>query len=196
MEFKIKSLKVKISFTFLSLFLIFFTNGNYKIFIYSLVASLCHECIHIGFILLFKGQIDEITLSVFGGNIKRNHNIILSNCKEILISVSAPLSNIIFGIVLLFLDFSRYFAYVNIIMGVFNLLPFYSFDGGRALKIFLSDKISKQLVEISLLIISIIITVFFTILSTYLFFNHNKNYFLLVINLFMILSIIFNIKDI
>lgn len=196
MEFNIKSLKVKISFTFLSLFLIVFTNENYNIFIYSLVASLFHECVHIAFILSFKGEIDEIILSVFGGNIKRNSNIILSNKKEILISVSAPLSNIFFGIILLFFDIDKYFAYINIIMGFFNLLPFYSFDGGRALKLFLSDKLRKQLIEITVLITSIIITVFFTVLSVYLFFNQNNNYSLLIIDIFMILSVILNIKDI
>lgn len=195
MVFNIKFVRVKVSFTFLCLFLLIIPNGNYNVFLCSFFASLIHEFVHLFLILLFRGEVKEITFSLLGGNIKRSHNIILQNYKEILISLSAPVFNIFLGVVFICLGIYEHFAWINIIIGIFNLLPFYSFDGGRALKYFLYNKVNQKTSDSLLFFVSLFISVIFIVLSLHFFLNY-KNHFILLMSIFMLLSVIFNIKDI
>ena len=71
MLFKIKFVRVKISFSFFALVLLMLSFDNSSILLVSLISSLFHELIHIVFIFLFGGKISELSLSLLGGKIQR-----------------------------------------------------------------------------------------------------------------------------
>lgn len=190
MRFKIKSTEIEISFTFFAVYFIFLGYGKGEIFVYSLVASLIHECVHIGLILLFGAHISAVSLTAAGGNIVRKRGEPVSSFKEGLISISAPVFNICLGFVFLCFNKNSMFATVNIMLGCFNALPFFSLDGGRALYYFLSPFFTENALQKILTVSSGIVAVCFAFLSVYVFFYHNRNYLLVFMSLFMVISLV------
>ena len=72
MRFKIKNTDVKISFSFFAVFLLSLVSDTFNIYLFSFIASLIHEFVHVVFILLFGAKISTFSLTLFGGNIKRS----------------------------------------------------------------------------------------------------------------------------
>lgn len=195
MRFKFKNADVKISFSLFAVIVLSIVYSRNKIYIYSFVSSIIHEFVHIILIKAFHSSISEVSLSIFGGNIKRKNNIFLSNYKEALISFSAPFVNLVIGFVTLYFgNRTSIWGAVNLFLGAFNMLPFYSFDGGRALFYLLTIKLSERTVDTIITLLSVIITVAFSFWSVYIFIFNNNNYFLLIVSSYMILCMIFNKK--
>ncbi len=192
MRFKLKGTEVKISFTFFAVYLIFICFSKGEIFFYSIAFSLLHELIHIILILFYKGRISCISLTAAGGNIKRDSSVILSNVQEAVISISAPLFNLLLGFVVLLFFQNKTLAYINLILGGFNILPFFSFDGGRFLYFLLQNRLSDKALQLILTFLSLIVAVVFSVLSGYIFINVQKNVLILFLSGFMLFSLIIN----
>ena len=191
MQFKINEVQFKVSFSFFAIFLLIIPTGNARICFYSLFASLYHEVIHIIFIYLFGSELRSFSLSLFGANIIKNESIHITKIKEAVINISAPLVNVITG--LLFFNISKDFSLVNIVIGIFNILPFYNFDGGRFLENVLLCVLSEKHTKLIIMMLSIFVTFVFTMLSFLIIVNGRNNYSLLILSLFMIFSVITNI---
>ena len=170
MHFNIKSVRVKISFTFIALILLAVCFDDSEIMLMSLFCSLFHEFVHIIYIFLCGGEISEFSLSLFGGKIQRKQNHRLSNLKEAIISLSAPVLNVFTGALLLLYDY-KLCGYVNLVIGLFNILPFYDFDGGRGLVYLLSGHFSYEKLLIVLNITSVISVALVSSLSVSLLFQ-------------------------
>lgn len=196
MQFKIKNTDVKISFSFFAVFLLGAVSDTFGVFLMSFAASLIHELTHIIFILLFKARVTSFSISVFGGNIRRETLCDIGNVKECVISFSAPLLNIIVGSFFIFLsDKTFLFGALNLFLGIFNIMPFYSFDGGRGLFYLLTIRFSYKTAHKIITAASVTVTVCFSFVSVFIFFNYSKNYWLLILSVYMILSIVLGSQD-
>lgn len=190
MKFKVKNTEIYLSFTFFAVFLILLCVGQLKICLYSLVSSLIHETVHIIFILIFSGGISNITLSGFGANIKRTNEDLLTPLKEAVISLSAPVFNLLISFVsFLICKKSTPFGAVNMVIGLFNLLPYYTFDGGRGLSYLLKPLLTEKSNCVILDILSVCVTILFSFTSVYIFFHHNRNVTLLFLSIYMIANL-------
>lgn len=92
------------------------------------LAALFHELCHIGMILALGGRITHMTLSPSHAEI---HTGPLEDGQELLCALAGPVGS--FSLVIL----SRWLpktAFCGVIQGMFNLLPIYPLDGGRALR--------------------------------------------------------------
>lgn len=191
MQFKIKSTSIKISFSFLVIFLIFALTDNLDIYIKTLSASLIHETVHIIFIIAFKGSVSKITFNILGGKIEKSNKIMLGNNKEAVINLSAPIFNIIIGLISLLFNQNIQWVYINLFIGIFNLLPFYNFDGGQGLFFFLCNRIDLKTAKNVIKILSFIACVSFSLFSAYIFFYVNKNYIFIIFSFYMLFSLLF-----
>lgn len=194
MHFKIKSANVKISFTFFAVILLVICFDNEKILLVSLIFSLLHEIAHVIFIYLCGGGIDEFSLTLLGGNIKRNQNYKSSNIKEAIISLSAPATNLFVGALFLLGEFQTV-GYVNLVLGIFNVLPFYDFDGGRGLYYILSNHLNYTKIVKILNITSVLSVTFVSSVTVTLFFNHKTGVSALLLSTYMIFSLFRNISS-
>lgn len=189
MQFKIKSIKIKISFSFLLFFLIFALNDSLDVYLKALFTSILHEAVHIIFIYFFKDGINEIKFNLLGGEIKKADKKILSNNKEAVINLSAPVFNIISGFIILIFDIDSQLAYINLFIGLFNILPFYNFDGGRGIFFLLTDRFDSDRANRIVFLLSVAITFVFTLISLIVFLLYNKNYVFMVMSIYMIVTL-------
>ena len=198
MRFKIRNTEVKISFSFFALILLLITTDFDKELVLVVAFAIVHEAIHLMFINIFSSAPKRVSLNLFGADILRDNNVAINHNAEILIHLSAPLFNLIIGV--LIYSFNVVFfdsglldscARVNLVLGVFNLIPFYNFDGGNALNNFLLKFITTKATEITITCISIIITIIFSLTSVWLVVEHKGNASLVFISGYMIFSIIF-----
>ena len=191
MQFKIKEISVKVSFSSLALILYFIVTDNLKIYLITLFCALIHELAHIMTIYMFNGNIKSIAFTVAGGNIERGTNFEFSFIKEAMVNACAPVVNIILGILFYYRGSAlKDFSTVNFMLGAFNLLPFHTFDGGRFLKNILLYFFDYKKVKVVTNSVSVLVAMIFTIVSVLVFVKYEKNYFLILFSLYMILSII------
>ncbi len=136
-------------------------------------------------------KIKSINISIFGGNIKRNGEISSTYFQEAVIHFSAPIVNLLIGLFMcVFLRIKNTFSVANVILGVFNLIPFYSFDGGAGFRCVLLNFLPQKLTETIITIISVIVTSTITFLSFWVIVK-TKNFNLALFSVYMILCLLF-----
>lgn len=137
-----------------------------------LCAISVHELAHIISAKIMKIQIKEFELNVLGARIHTKNNL-FSYRGEIMLAVAGPLINIVM-FALIFMckelwvnDGLKEFALCNLALGLLNLLPIESFDGGRILNGFLSRIFSLDTVTAVTRFISFVIMFSLWMLSVY-----------------------------
>lgn len=199
MQFKIKNTTYKISFTFLALILYVLTINKSRIIGILLLFAILHEMVHLIFIYCFSVAPEMVTFNLLGANIKRGVTASFKINSEIIINASAPVFNILTGVV--FCLFSKLFtdyqlilteiSNINLVLGCFNLIPFYTFDGGNSLKYVLLKFFCEKKTEKIITSVSLIVTVGFSFVSIHIFLNYQHNFSLIIMCIYMFLSIIF-----
>ena len=174
-----------------------------RVVLFLLISATLHEFIHLVFIYSFSVPPETVSLSLLGANIKRGSTAAFNTNSEIIINASAPVLNIFTGVVFYFLSncFINYqstlseISEVNLVLGFFNLVPFYTFDGGNVLKYILIKFFPECTTEQIITTVSLIITVAFSFLSIHIFLNYQHNFSLIIMCIYMFLSIIFKKKN-
>jgi Zn-dependent protease/CBS domain-containing protein len=124
----------------------YWTAGIVSAFVY-LASLLAHELAH-SIVAVRRGvKVDGITLWLFGG-VSRFSSESASPGAQALITFVGPLTSLLLGVVFLFASVAfgggahpgllavtlAWLGYLNILLGVFNLLPAFPLDGGRILQ--------------------------------------------------------------
>ena len=146
---KIKGVYFGVSFSFFAVAALLFLCADSqtdKIFT-ALTCCFFHECGHLFFMLLFGSKPERVTL--YGGGIKISpfSDRLTSQNREILILLAGCIFNFICAAVWYLFKGLDFFCEVNILLGVFNLLPFKYFDGGRVLEMLLDGGKAYDLVK-------------------------------------------------
>lgn len=192
MKFKIGKTYVNISFSFFALILLSCVWNNSGVFFVSLAVSFFHELVHLFFIIIFGASVSEIRFSVAGGEIVRSNDM-LTNCKEAVISLSAPIINIIVGASLLLFNHQSSLGGVNLVVGIFNLLPYDTFDGGRGIRLLLQGRIDNKALDFIIAVSSFLICFSFLAINWFMIKNHNGNIFFLGMSLFLLILLVFRL---
>ena len=196
MQFKIKNIKIKISFTFFALILLLIIFQKTEYLIISLTSAIFHEAGHLLALMYFKTEILEFKISIFGANIKTNVRNQINYFKDIFISFSGPLVNLIisvFSCIFYNICFKKVFFdiyIVNLVLALFNLLPFHGFDGGKILQIILKQKFSDLAAEKAVTLISILILIPFIWFSFKVFLINKNDFYCLAVTILMLLTIL------
>src|SRR3989449_10680767 len=123
----------------------YWTAGVVSSFVY-LASLLAHELAH-SIVAMRRGvRVEGITLWLFGG-VSRLGSDTASPGVQVLITAVGPLTSLVLGAVFLLAAAASagngsalltaalsWLGYINIILGVFNLLPAFPLDGGRILQ--------------------------------------------------------------
>lgn len=196
MQFKFKNIKITVSFTFFALIILLVIFNKNDFLYFTCFFAIIHELGHLFFLNKFGVKICELKISLFGANIKTESFKKISIKKEVIVLLSGPLVNLIFSAVLYFVnpiiknvDLSNLIL-INLGLGIFNLLPFYNFDGGKIIEILLKSKFNEKITKTIVSCISFAILVPFTLFSVNIFLRNYKDFYFLVVSVLMLLTII------
>lgn len=169
--------------------------GDNTAVLISLFSSFLHESGHILTLFLCGGKIEKLVLSSSGMRIDRDFSRLLCFSSEMMIAFSGAAVN-------LFISLSAFVAFrlsghelcfkifgINMVIGLFNLLPLQSLDGARGLEFILLRRIPQERVERVLLIVSVTTAVFLLILFslTVIFRAINPSFVVVIIYLLILL---------
>ena len=152
--------KTKIRFGFFSLLIVITMIVTSNEFTYiSLLAALIHEIGHIAAAKIFKIKLTEMKFDLLGARLVVSKNII-SYSKEIILCACGPLFNFLSATIIYTLSSHLviknykidFFIFASLSLGILNLLPIKTFDGGRIIEALLcfiiEPSTSKKTVEI------------------------------------------------
>lgn len=107
-----------------------------------------HELAHSFVAMRYKISIESITLFIFGG-VAQMKGELPHPKAEFRVAIAGPLSSFFLSVVFFFLSLNAtggikslfaYLAQINIIIGIFNLIPGFPMDGGRVLRSILWER--------------------------------------------------------
>lgn len=106
----------------------------------TLLAAFLHECGHIAAARALGISPREVRLDLLGARMEISGRV-LSFGEEFLLAAAGPLASLVFslaGALLWQFEAARIFSAVSLLLGLLNLLPIRTFDGGRMLEAGLS----------------------------------------------------------
>ncbi|MEW9096659.1 MAG: M50 family metallopeptidase [Clostridiaceae bacterium] len=185
---------IKINKYFIPYLLILFYIGYEKKLLFSLAIVILHECVHYLVARYFGFAGFQIEILPVGTVLKLRDIDEASTKEELIISLSAPLINLILAAVfyMLFtinpLNIYLLLYECNLIIGLFNLIPAYPLDGGRIIRGILNYKYIYKKANLITVYISLILGIFLIFIYLFLFFAGKSNISLGLIALFIIIS--------
>ncbi len=156
-----------------------------------IIFALIHELGHLIAICFLGGKIQSVNFGIANIDIVKSCDI---SKNEILVLLSGSITNFLF--VCLFAGLYNffgnicllYFMYQNLAIGIFNLLPIESLDGGRILSIFLSSSFEMNKASRISKIISYAFLVPIVLLGIYVVFESKYNFSLLIVISYLVLE--------
>ncbi len=103
------------------------------IVLFGFLASCIHECGHLFAAYLLNCPPKELVISCFGMRMVTEPSGNYSVLTDILIALAGPMINILSFFILYCLPVAPIYSTVHLVMAMFNLLPVFPLDGGRAL---------------------------------------------------------------
>ena len=184
---------------FLFLLIFYFTN-QIDAYLLILVFALIHEMGHLLSGLLLGMKPSKIELKPYGVSISfkikpddYNIKILKGNLleiKKIIVATAGPITNLLIIFIVLQLNMNMFLGlkiiYSNLLVFLFNLIPFYPLDGGRILKGILHIILGKRKSENYTNRISFICLIIFTAIgSIAIFYIQNIAFFIIIICLWI-----------
>jgi len=151
-QMRVRSVNIVFEFAFFALTAVVFSIGsNSAAALFG--ACFLHELGHVAVLAGFGGRIGGVHFGGGGIRLLPNRNSSISAWREITVLLAGPLCNL-----LAFAIFRNgCFAFFNLMLGIFNLMPFSCLDGGAVILNF-GDILGKtRLMTVMLKILSVII---------------------------------------
>ena len=191
MEISLFGVNVRIGFTFflvLAILLCFDFKEEIKL---ALLFSLLHEAGHLSAILCLKQRPKLVCFGLFGMTIVEGNITDYNYRQELITALSGPAVNLVFAAAFLLLFeqfdktvFLKCFA-INAAIALFNLMPVFSLDGGRALEALLKAKISPQNADRIMKLVSFVFVVLIDCFGIYVLIKSEYNFTLIIIGIYL-----------
>lgn len=155
-KFRIFSADFKIDFSFFMFTALVFMTNNYRMAMMFFVACAVHEFGHLIAMLMTGAEIKSIFISGLGINIMQSRKNLVSSGRSLFILSGGIAVNL-----LIFLSgkFCSDFAQINLMLFVFNILPFRNLDGGSII-LCIGEMLNKDFTaEIILKILAVVFSV-------------------------------------
>ena len=187
MKIKLKNFYLSVTFPSIALLAFIVISNFYTGYVLSFISILIHETGHLIVMFICRCKPDGFEISSFDIKIIKTQQYSLSLLADIFITLAGSVLNFIAFI--LFLSVYETFAYVNLFMGAFNLLPISTLDGGQLLFLFLSRKLTPDLSCKIIDSIAILISFPLFFIGLMILLKSKNNFSLLFLSIYMILSL-------
>lgn len=167
---------------------------NSGIAVYGFLFAFMHEIGHISAMKIFKLKIEKIKFGFVNIDlIPEGYNKIIKDKINVIILLSGPFINILLFVafyICFFCSCERiyyFLSFQNLFIGVLNLLPIDSLDGGKILKIILNRYFDFFLAEKVLKCISFLILIPLFLLGICVLFYSRYNFSLIVFAIYLVI---------
>lgn len=171
-EFMIKGVKLRFTFLFFWFFTLLFLLDRSGILLYGLLAALIHECGHILAFLLLHDRPEEISFEIGGIRMVRPQRP-AGAAKEFFQLIMGSAVNLIMFALLTFslgaVNRLSMFAVSHLVLGLFNLLPVSSLDGGKILLLLLEQRLELRTAYVIAKILSLAVCILLALFGGYLY---------------------------
>ena len=171
-EFTIKGVKLRFTFLFFWFFTLLFLLDRSGILLYGLLAALIHECGHVLAFLLLHDRPEEISFEIGGIRMVRPQRPI-GVAWEVFQLMMGSVTNLAVFFLLAFslgtINRLSLFAVSHLFLGLFNLLPVTSLDGGKILQLLLEQRLSLRTAYMFSKILSIAVCLTLALAGGYLY---------------------------
>ncbi|MBQ8288631.1 MAG: site-2 protease family protein [Clostridia bacterium] len=150
-------------------------------------AVLIHELTHLTVLWLAGGSAALLTVTPMGLSIERIG--LLSHRGEILLSLLAPVANLLLAALYAYLNLDPCAVEANLGFGLLNLLPIYPLDGGKALSSILSVRLERESTERIVSWVSMLFLLFFWLLAVAVALVLNGGLSMLILSVGLFLSV-------
>lgn len=191
MTFSIFGIKIEISFLFICLISSFVIIESSNLLVWGLSSALLHELGHILVMILVGHKPSKITFNVFDIDIKDNSRNNRDYKEDIFILLGGPTANFLIVAVLwvLYVNCKNEDILIliteNLFLGIFNIMPIESLDGGQILYIYLSNKLQQDKALMVLELISFLVLLPLAAIGFYILLVSKYNYSLLLLSCYL-----------
>lgn len=194
-EFKAFGIKISFDFSFFATLALLMFLKDAEYIILGFYACMLHEIGHLILMNLAGGKLEKISFYGAGIKIVPTHKI-MPFFKDVLILLGGPLVNFIAFFIAFLFSFKNnndilIFAFMNLTVGIFNLLPFKAFDGGRILDLIFGNFLSIQNASKAAMILKILCVFLIGIFFCFFIINKSGNITLYLTVLYFLVCEIF-----
>lgn len=196
MRLRLFDIEFKISFLLVSVFaIITLFDRQCKLFICFLSAFL-HESGHIFAMCKNNCKPKSVICNLFDIKIIDNKRALTSFSANLIIVLSGVIVNFlaaIFSYILYYFSQIEIFftvSAVNLLMGVFNLLPVSNLDGGQALYLILTKKLSFETADKIIDLLTILLIMPTAVIGFIILFNSKYNFSLLLVSIYLLAALV------
>ncbi|MBQ7504104.1 MAG: site-2 protease family protein [Ruminococcus sp.] len=187
MRLRIKGFEFSVTYPALCLFsALIIINFDY---VYCLSAVIIHELAHLALAAYFRTNVTGIKISLYDIEIVEKSRHIIDYKNDLIITAAGPLAN--FVLFAYYYHFDIKFAWVNLFIGAFNLLPAANLDGGQILYLILSRRFTLKTTANIVIVITICVSALLFFAGILVLFESKYNFSLLLICFYLILSLFY-----
>ena len=195
MRFKAGNCSFLLSFSFFAATAIMITGGRSEIYLRILYFAFFHELGHAVALKVFGYKILSVSLTAFGARIKCERFDDADNLEKALVWLSGAFVNLLFAAVFSVIGGYKREAENNLLLALFNLLPYYDFDGWNAMLCItecfsVKNKTLFYIKHIS----SITVVLLFTSLNIILTLTEKPDIMLIFMNLYLVFGLMRYLK--
>ncbi|MEG0693256.1 MAG: site-2 protease family protein [Oscillospiraceae bacterium] len=191
LRFKLGKLHVQIDFMFVAVVTIFLIVDTTGISSIALLACFIHELGHIVMFLAVGYTPQKLTFELTGIRLTKPIQE-LSAGKELLVQLAGSTTNLLIFFFLIktieSISFLSLFAVTHLVLGVFNLLPLKSFDGGKILELILSFFLCENVTQKICSIADFICIFLMLIVCVFMIITSKNSFTLLMITIYLMIS--------
>lgn len=147
-----------------------------------IAAAALHESGHLLMMRLFRVRVRAVSVRLFDVRIGAERPDTF--CADLCVTLGGPAANFLCAPV--FLPFSRKMLSANLALGIFNMIPVTSLDGGRLLYLLLSRRFLPKTCSVILKAVSFFLLIPFLTAGLLVLFRSGYNYSLLAISLYLL----------
>lgn len=182
MKFKLCSVLFELQFLVVAVMSMVLILDSSNRFLCCFISALIHECGHLIAMCICHIKPSAIRLRLF--DIVIESDTMRDQSADFFITLAGPAVNLLCACVFYYISKTLFIS--NLVIGLFNLLPVLTFDGGHAVEIILSQRFSVRTCNIVLKSLTFIVLLPMFTMGVMVLFESTYNYSLLLISLYLV----------